>query len=243
MTLQAIDYPLTHEAFRTPRGVPVLVTLRDNTNDYNTASSTLGTNDEYGLAPLFLTGDVLDIGGYLGTVGIAIAVDNPETRVVIVEPVPENADLCERNAAAAGVSDRVTVYRGAIGPRGVGTSEIRFRYVGDENLEHHAFVGNSSLAYTDGGGIQHETLEVETLGLQALLDRFGMTEPAFVKIDCEGAEWPFLETATLASLRRLPLIVGEAHPIGDHVVKDIVARLSKTHDVTVDGWLFRAVRK
>jgi FkbM family methyltransferase len=243
VTLEAISYPIAHETFQTPRGKHVLVTLRDDTNDFNTASSTLGTNDEYHLADLYVTGDVLDIGGYLGTVGMAIAVDNPEARVVIVEPVPENADLCEQNAAANGVADRVTVYRGAIGPKGITTSEIRFRYVGDSNLEHHAFVGNSSLTYPDAGTIQHEAMEVETLGLQALLDRFGMTEPEFVKIDCEGAEWPFFETATLASLRRLPLIVGEAHPVGDHVVEDMVARLSKTHDVTVDGWLFRAVRK
>lgn len=243
MTLEAIRYPVATATFLTPRGRAVNVLLRGETNDWNTASSTLGTNDEYGLRDLLITGDVLDIGGYLGTVGIAIAIDNPDARVVIVEPVPENADLCEQNAEANGVSDRVTVFRGAIGPRGVSTSEIRFRYVGDENLEHHAFVGNSSLAYPDAGTVQHEALQVETLGLQALLDRFGMKEPAFVKIDCEGGEWPFLETATLASLRRLPLIVGEAHPVGGHVAEDMVTLLSRTHTVTIDGWLFRAVLK
>lgn len=237
MTLAAIDYGITESVFVTPRGVPVTMAVRTDTNDWNTTNSCL-TSDEYHLRDRRFEGLAFDIGGYTGGVSIALAVDNPDLRVITVEPVPENADLIERNAARNGVQDRVGVFRGAIGPKGVGTSEIRYRYVGDFSLEHHAFVGNTSLAYPDAGEVQHDTLTVETLGLSALLDRFG--DPSFLKIDCEGGEWPFFETATQTALKRLPLIVGEAHPVNGHVVSDIEKVLGKTHHVTTDGWLFEA---
>lgn len=240
MTLAAIDYGITEAVFVTPRGVPVTMAVRTDTNDWSTTNSCL-TEDEYNLRHRRFEGLAFDIGGYTGGVSIALAVDNPDLRVVTVEPVPENADLIERNAARNGVQDRVGVFRGAIGRRGTGTSEIRFRYVGNESLEHHAFVGNTSLAYPDAGDVQHDTLTVETLGLAALLARFG--EPSFMKIDCEGAEWPFFETATYATLQKLPLIVGEAHPIGRHEVSDIEKVLGRSHHVTTDGWLFEAKRR
>jgi FkbM family methyltransferase len=244
MTLAAISYQEQTGVWQTPGGKSIGFLYRADTNDWNTISSCLGTNDEYGLHGRELHGDVVDIGGYVGSVGITIAVDHPDARVLIVEPVPDNAALIERNAALNGVSDRVTVFHGAIGPKGTSTSEIRFRYVGDGNLEHHAFVGNTSLAYDGRGSVQCESADVETLGLAALLDRFKIGEPSFMKIDCEGGEWPFFETATLAALRRLPEIVGEAHPVRGHVASDMAKVLGKTHTVTMLGdWIFRAVRR
>lgn len=242
MTLAAIQYAIEDHPFTTPRGVPVTMACRAETNDWNTTNSCLAA-DEYRLKELHLEGTAIDIGGYTGAVAVALLVDNPSLRVLCVEPVPDNADLIERNAGRNGVADRLTLFRGAIGPRGTTESEIRYRYVGDFSLEHHAFVGNTSLAYPDGGSVQHETLHVETLGLAALLDRFGIKEPSFVKIDCEGGEWPFFETATQATLRRLPLVAGEVHPVGGHVVGGIATVLGKTHEVTTDGWLFRAERR
>jgi FkbM family methyltransferase len=207
---------------------------REGTNDWNTVNSCLGTNDEYGLAGRKIVGDVLDVGGYLGSVGVTIAIDNPGARVVIVEPVPWNARLIKQNAAVNGVEDRVTVFEGACGPEGVTKSEIRFGYVGDANLEHHAFVGNTSLAYDNGGDTQHEVAEVETLGLQEVLDRFEIETAVYAKIDCEGGEWTFLD-APAAQLKRLPYIVGEAHAVRGHRGRDIVPMLKATHRVELSG--------
>lgn len=241
MTLAAIAYHEAQGFWTTPGGRPCTFLYREGTNDWNTLQSSLGATDEYRLGGRAFTGVAVDIGGYLGSVGISLAMDNPGLRVLIVEPVPDNIDIIQRNAALNNVE--VEVFRGAIGPRGVSRSEIRYRYVGDSNLEHHAFVGNSSLAYPDGGSVPHDTLDVETLGLAELLSRFAIREPSLVKIDCEGGEWPFLETATQATLKRLPEIIGEAHPVMGHSSTDIERVLGKTHDVTMDGWLFHAVRK
>lgn len=223
-------YELREAEFRTPKGNPIWFNIREMTNDWNTVSSCLGVNDEYRLRDVSPK-VALDIGGYLGSVGVTIAVDNPFAQVLIVEPVPWNAELIRKNAQLNGVSKRVEVFEGAVGPPGVTTSEIRFGYRGDKNLEHHAFVGNSSLSYDTGGDVEHDTAEVETLGLWHLLDRFDLA-PDWCKIDCEGAEWAFLDTP---DVDRLPYIIGEAHAVRGHQGKDIVWLLESTHDVTIIG--------
>lgn len=227
-------YELQRASWETPNGYSITFEYRADTNDWNTINACLGTNDEYQLKGRVIAGDAIDIGGYLGSVGITIAVDNPDARVLIVEPVPWNGDLIEQNARLNRVADRVTVFRGAVGPPGESVSEIRFGYTGDKNLEHHAFVGNTSLAYDTGGSVPHDKLDVLTFGIAALLKQFGIKDPAFTKIDCEGGEWSFFD-APRADLRLLPYIIGEAHPVRGHSAKDIITMLSGTHDVSLHG--------
>lgn len=227
-------YAHARGAFRTPKGRPVTMVFRLDSSDWNTINAVMGANDEYQLARLDLDGVAVDIGSHVGAVAIALLLDNPALRAVAVEPVPGNADLIDTNAELNGVSDRLTVVRGAAGPAGLTTSEIRFGFVGDPNLEHHAFIGNSSLAYDTGGDTPHESLTVQTYGLAALLDLHDIDTADFLKIDCEGGEWPFFD-APEDDLRRLPFIVGEAHPVRGHSAKDIRDLLGATHTVTLNG--------
>lgn len=227
-------YEKSQVSWRTPNGNPATFWIREGTNDWNTVNSCMGPNDEYGIAGREIRGDVLDVGGYLGSVGVTIAIDNPHARVFIVEPVPDNAALIRANAEANEVTDRVTVFEGAVGRQGVHRSEVWYGYRGSEVLEHHAYVGNTSLAYDHGGEAEHQTATVDTLGLAALLATFNLGEVAYAKIDCEGAEWAFLDAAT-DDLRLLPYIVGEAHAVRGHKGRDIIELLAPTHDVTLQG--------
>lgn len=224
-------YEIIDGTWLSPKGKPVTFRYRSDTNDFNSLSSTLSPHDEYRTAEVSPK-VALDIGGYLGSVGISIAVDNPEARVLIVEPVPWNVSLIWDNIVFNHVSERVTVFSGAVGPPGVSLSEIRYGYRGDPSLEHHAFVGNTSLAYDDGGAAEHDAIQVETLGIADLLDRYELA-PDWTKIDCEGAEWAFFD-APLIDLRRLPYIIGEVHPVRGHAMTDLAGLLA-THRVTLDG--------
>ena len=213
-------YEITSGTFRSPGGRSLTVFYRQDTNDWNTVSATL-TEDEY-LLPRGLSGHAVDVGGYLGTVGIALAADNPDLRVTIIEPVPPNADLIERNIAANDLGDRVTLIRGAVS----GDKEpvtIWYGYRGNEAAEHHAFVGNSTLAYVDGGALDHEEVTYTPVTLAELVPI------DFLKIDCEGGEWSILS----GDNAKVGTIVGESHAVRGHKGSDIVALLAKTHDVTV----------
>lgn len=216
-------YEIEQGQFRTPAGNAVTMLYRRGTNDWNTLNASLD-QDEYKL-PSGRSGNALDVGGYLGSVGIALAKDNPGLRVTIVEPVPDNADLIERNVALNDLTDRVTLVRGAVG-KGGEQVDVWYGYRGTEVAEHHAFVGNSSLAYDNGGALDHQERTYTGLGLAQFLPL------DFLKIDCEGGEWAFLDSPSVAEVAT---IIGEAHSVRGRKGRDIIDLLAATHDVTIDG--------
>ena len=187
---------------------------REDTNDWNTLTASI-SEDEYQLRYLELSGHALDIGGYLGSVGISLAIDQPGLTVTIVEPVPDNVDLIRTNVALNGLGERVEVIHGAVGPKSLKTTTIHYGFRGSETATHHAFVGNASLLTLDQIGpkncpslMPHDHFEAKVYPLAKLL-------PAdFIKIDCEGGEWTFMADAPTTKIARW---VGEMHPIPEHV--------------------------
>ena len=172
-------YNVTHGTFRTPRGRNVTMAYREDTNDYNTLRSCLD-EDEYRLRDLHLEGTALDVGAHIGGATIALAVDNPDLRIVSVEAVPPNVDLLRENVERNGLTDRVTVIHAAAG-KGK-TTTIRWAFAGNESADHHAFIGNSLLP----SGATHRSEKVFVRTLASLVREFGPF--SFAKVDAEGAE-------------------------------------------------------
>lgn len=233
-------YDIAPAWFQTPRGRACLMFIRDGTSDWNTAYSALN-EDEYGLAALPDIATAVDVGGHIGSVGIGLALDHPEARVLIVEPVPDNVDLIRASAETNRVADRVTVLAGAAGDGSEVT--VAYGYRGSELALHHAFIGNSSFAYDNPGGEKrHRKVHYRSLAIADVIGDIGT--PDLLKIDTEGAEWAFLASGA----ERLPLIVGEWHAVRGHAQADMAALLGTTHDVTFTGPVagpggFRAVRR
>lgn len=220
-----VTYALTEGIFRTPRGLPVRFRYRLDTNDWNTLNACL-TEDEYDLRGLALSGHAVDIGGYLGGVGIGLALDNPGLRVTILEPVPSNVELTRWAIEANGVTDQVTLLDCAAGGPADRTTVVSFGYRGEPHLEHHAFVGNTTLVYEYPDSHDHDELEVACVSLGAL----GPID--FLKIDCEGCEWAVLTDPTTAHIAR---IHGEWHSVKGHTQGDLLALLGASHEVTFSG--------
>lgn len=218
-------YALTEAEFRTPRGLPARFRYRLETNDWNTLNACL-TEDEYGLRGLSISGHAVDIGGYLGGVGIGLALDNPDLRVTIVEPVPANVELTEWAIEANGVGGRVRLLPFAAGGPDDTSTIVSFGYRGEPHLEHHAFVGNTTLVYEYPDSHDHDELEVACVSLGAL----GPID--FLKIDCEGCEWNVLTDPTTANI---PRIHGEWHSVNGHTQADLLGLLDASHDVTFSG--------
>lgn len=63
-------------------------------------------------APVLRRGRVLDVGAGVGTAGLCYLARVPGPELVALELLPELAALAERNVAANGMGDRVTVVRG-----------------------------------------------------------------------------------------------------------------------------------
>lgn len=109
-------YELTTGQYDTPHGRRLTMHYRTDTNDHNTLWASLN-DDEYHL-PTGLAGFAVDVGGYLGSVGIALAADNRDLSVLIIEPVPPNVELIRRNIEANNLGHRVEVVQGAAGKGG-----------------------------------------------------------------------------------------------------------------------------
>jgi FkbM family methyltransferase len=222
-------YELLSAVWQTPKGHPATFFYRASTNDWNSVSSTMAPHDEYGTAGLELSGLALDIGGYLGSVAIGLALDNPDLSVICVEPVPDNAALIRRNVDINNLGHRIAVIEGAAGHSG-DDIVVRWAFTHDENALHHAFVGN---AWRDSPKPEeaHSEIVVQAKSLDDLAAR---TPIAFLKIDCEGGEYDFLDT----DVSQLARIHGEWHPTpkwGAGGKAEIIRLLSPTHDLTFSG--------
>lgn len=232
---------LARATWLTPAGRSAVLAYRENTSDWNTVSSIMAPHDEYSL-PFGLSGTAVDAGAHIGAATIALALDNPELRVVAIEPVPPNVELLRENVAANGLTERVTILPAAIGGSSDETVTVWYGYRGNETVEHHAYIGNSTLAYDGPNEWPHETVEAEAVSLRSLTADGEIT---FLKVDTEGGEWAFLDSPAVTKVRE---IVGEWHPVRGRTARDIVDLLAPTHDVTLVGSLegpggFRAVRR
>jgi FkbM family methyltransferase len=231
----------------TPGGRAFRATQRYGTNDGAVMQAILG-DDEYRLASIYpITGWVLDIGAHVGTVGLAIALDNPDARVVMVEPLPSNLASIAANIELAGVGDRVTLEAAAATDTKHPTVDVTHTYasvtgVDQSYLDQCRHVGNIFRQVPDGPVVDSQSVTVPGISLAALLKKYSIGRVALLKIDCEGCEWQFLRSKALARVDR---IVGEYHDA--LTFADLVAMLDRTHVVT--QWsngpvgLFGAVRR
>lgn len=195
---------------------------RDGTNDHNTLTSCM-TEDEYGLRSLPEAGTVVDVGGYLGGVGIGYAVDHRDARVWIVEPLAANCDLIRKNIDMNELGARVTLIEAAADEPGAKRTRVLWDFGDDESAHHHRFVGNSTIATHSE---RHQSQDVACIDLPALV-RLAGGHIDLLKIDCEGGEYALFAKGAAD----VGIIVGEQHE-GFARLADL---LSGTHDVFNDG--------
>jgi FkbM family methyltransferase len=199
---------VTH--FTTPNGNRVQILTRPDTNDEAMAYAILGT-DEYRLQGRSFSGWALDIGSHIGTVALALAVDNPDLRVIAVEPVPENATLIALSIAANGLEERVFIEAAAAGKMGDSTTPCMYDFTsatgpGSEPGSMHdtRFVGNVFRGSSNPTGT---LIDAPVVSIASLSEKYEVASFRFCKIDCEGCEYNFLAEGA----ERIEEIVGEWH--------------------------------
>ena len=203
---------------RTPSGRAARMGCRAGTSDLATVGSTFELwgklHDEYRTATLDLgDGAFVDVGAHIGSVAIAVLLDNPLAHAICVEPLPENVELLRENAKRNGVNDRLHVVEGAAGKH----KTVTVRYGPDDA---HRYIANIR-------GASGDFVDVPAITLAQLVRLAGGRIDA-MKTDCEGGEYALFD-ATAATLRKVGRITGEYHG-GEQPLLDL---LDKTHVVTV----------
>ncbi len=163
----------------------------------------------------------MDIGVHIGGFSYS-ALTRGAGRLFGFEAEPSNFDAARENLRAFG--DRVTLVNKAVWRSDRPASSLAFTPSGDP-----ANTGGGSLLWGGSGR------KVETVPFDDVLDRAtngGRRRVAFLKIDCEGSEFPILLTSK--KLHLIDTIAGEFHETsGDHLADEV--RVSGFERFTVEA--------
>lgn len=212
--------------FRTPGGKQAVIRCRlPGTNDAMVAEAVI-EQDEYRMqAGGPLTGVAVDVGAHIGTWTVLALLDNPELRVIAVEPIGANADLLEANLELNGLTDRAEVRRAALaGPKDGPTVAIGYDWKADspdteDMASMHRFIGNQLMPDSVQPGA---TVMAPAVRLGELAEAIDC-----LKIDAEGAEMALVGT----DLSKVRIIVGEYHRKHGPLLK----AMKRTHSVDFTG--------
>ena len=182
---------------------------RDDTSDGALIMGIIGES-EYPFARMQnLTGWALDAGAHIGIVSVALGLDNPDLKILAVEPVAENAAILRQNIARNGLNERVFVIEAALGEDGETELVCAYTKAGAEPegyVHDNRFIGN---LYTSGDmDIKADRRTVESISISTLVLRYAIDRIAFMKSDTEGSEWVYLKDK---AMNRVMWLIGEAH--------------------------------
>jgi FkbM family methyltransferase len=148
-------------------------------------------DEVYRLPSPILPGVVIDLGANIGLTSLWLARRHAPTRVIAVEPSPQNARLVRLNLSRNGVP--ATVVEAAAGARD-GTA--RFSASADSNQ----------------GQLGEDGEEVPVISMSTLLREHAPGQSvALMKMDIEGGEQDLLSSNT-EWLSRIPVVLAEFHP-------------------------------
>ncbi|MEP7380635.1 MAG: FkbM family methyltransferase [Gemmatimonadota bacterium] len=159
----------------------------------------------YGLQQRHFVADdvVLDIGAHIGAVSIILAKLHPHVRVIAYEPAASNYAMLLDNLAANHVLNVVAVREAVAGERGT----LEMMWSPSETAGASGMLAESARDALERQGWERETVPCVTLDdvfAQHQLDRC-----AFLKLDCEGAEWEIARHSE--ALSRVDTLALELH--------------------------------
>jgi FkbM family methyltransferase len=199
--------------------------FRPGTLDRAIYNGVLGLN-EYQLPERFAPHDVvIDVGAHIGSFAEAAVIRGSEN-VYSIEPDRTNFEIAASNLRPHIEKGYVRLVQGAAWRSDPNEDEL---YFDGYHPFPKSFAGMEGIINTGSGSvIWAEGEPVEKIAFDEIVDSMtsrGEKRVRFLKLDCEGAEWPILLTS-----RRLELvdeISGEFHELGGEFLEISEDRSSK----------------
>jgi FkbM family methyltransferase len=147
----------------------------------------------------FENATVLDVGANAGFFSLWWLSRHPGSKVICVEPIPENFALLKRNADL-NAGEKITLVNGAVGGQ---AGQIVLRYTLTKG-----FTTSATVLRDVGGQVE---ISVKAFPLAQLLADFDLKQIDFLKLDCEGGEYDFLYHCDDDALNTIRRIAVETH--------------------------------
>ena len=207
---------------------------RDGTNDAGALISVL-VQDEYKLQqhkikPGMVT---IDLGAHVGAVSLGLA--SLGAKVIAVELVRQNADLCRQNLCVNGYRNSLVLNVAAGGT----LDGARNVYLADTSTQTgaiHHFVGTTIPHCRLASPCESEAVigNVSKLTLEEIFEIACVTHCNFLKVDIEGSEWEVFESISPTLLDKVDIISGELHRLDDRTIVHKEDLLPFLHDKFID---------
>ncbi len=139
---------------------------------------------------------IIDLGAHIGLATLYFASLFPEVQIFSVEPVPENFKLLKKNCEANGINAKV-INKCVDVDKGF----KKFYLFSVSSVLHSLFERD----------LNHRSIDVETITMDALLEENGIEEVDILKVDIEGAEGRLFSKCS-SWIRKVRLIIMEIHP-------------------------------
>lgn len=143
--------------------------------------------------------NIIDIGANVGYFGFFALMKYPGSKVLAVEPMPQNLALLRRYIAGNPGQDITVIQAGA----GASSGQLRLFFDRSDDF-------TTSATVLAGTGQQDEVV-VSMVSLQELLDTQKWSRVDFLKLDCEGSEYDVLYAASDTTLNAIQRMAIETH--------------------------------
>jgi FkbM family methyltransferase len=173
---------------------------------------------------------VVDVGANAGYFSLWWLSRHPGSKMICVEPIPENFALLKHNAAL-NADKKISLVNGAIGGQ---SGQITLRY----NLTDGFTTAASILKNVDG----QAEISVKSFSIAQLMADFALKQIDFLKLDCEGSEYDIIYQSDEAALGKIRRIAIETHPSAEPGQnKDALADFLRSKNFHVNTWHSNAI--
>lgn len=146
---------------------------------------------------------VVDVGAHIGAVAIILARLHPAIRVIAYEPSTHNFAMLQENLRLNQVGNVVAVREAIAGE--AGSLELLWNPLQTANAS--SMLSSTTRDARAAAGWERE--QVRAITLDQAFDQHRIDRCAFLKLDCEGAEWEIVRHA--AALERVVAAAIELH--------------------------------
>ena len=155
---------------------------------------------------------VIDVGANVGYFSLAALSRNPLAKVFSFEPMPNNFDLLSAYKSESEYSQWTIKNMAISGEAG----QLELHYNANEHFTTSASIGESDL--------EPDVAHVEAVTLEQALESENLDYVDFLKLDCEGSEYPIIYQSRKETLGKIGCISIETHKLDqDHYNRDDLA--------------------